>query len=662
MLQVVEDVLSDKPADVAKNEVREALVAQLMGRRPQSEVDVHIGCVGESSTGLNADPMQDELDKVDEVPNVPCEHPGSSENPAPAVRASNTVIAVEQPGAADVAPALQASSNAEAQGQPHAASPLNPKALTPAEPQFMLKLRPMPSGGGCRPDKAQPAMLSFHTASSTLSAQYHSTGNVHRAALEHSLAEQPATLAVVGELVGRELDRIAPPTLTTMLRRIMAQHLPELQPPGSGIALLAAATQLQLSSQQGGSNGDILLNAKSGHRGQDWKTGSTYNLLQPAPMREVEACLNTAHCWEFDAFQLTALTAGRPLSVLAYWLLQKTGLVSTMRLDPAKLVRWLCHIEAGYCANAYHNRSHAADVVQTLHLLLTQGGLAPGYADPLTRLAAYLAAVCHDYQHLGRTNDWLIETRDELALRYNDRSPMENHHLAAAFSLLKDSELNFLAALPKASWERLRKLMVELVLGTDMKQHFSIIGAFNALHRSSSSGSHESTRVSAAGTQESLPSCGKASSSTVGELQPVSEQDKLLSLQMAMKCSDLGHLAAPLPVHLAWVARLEAEFFAQGDAERAQGLAISPLCDRTKQGITKSQVGFFGECHAALGGCSVWMRWLGTVCNLAAWPLAADFVALPLFKNFTSRFTAAKPLLNGVLRNYAHWQAQAADS
>ncbi|KAL6745688.1 hypothetical protein V8C86DRAFT_3150849 [Haematococcus lacustris] len=125
-------------------------------------------------------------------------------------------------------------------------------------------------------------------------------------------------------------------------------------------------------------------------------------------MREVEACLNTAHCWEFDAFQLTALTAGRPLSVLAYWLLQKTGLVSTMCLDTTKLVRWLWRIEAGYCANAYHNRSHAADVVQTLHMLLTQGGLAPGYADPLTRLAAYLAAVCHDYQYHGRTNDWLI--------------------------------------------------------------------------------------------------------------------------------------------------------------------------------------------------------------------------------------------------------------
>ncbi|GFH21166.1 3',5'-cyclic-nucleotide phosphodiesterase [Haematococcus lacustris] len=130
-------------------------------------------------------------------------------------------------------------------------------------------------------------------------------------------------------------------------------------------------------------------------------------------------------------------------------------------------------------------------------------------------------------------------------------------------------------------------------------------------------------------------------------LQPVSEQDKLLSLQvgvpsmplqlsypcpcchtshwlhwvqMALKCADMGHLAASESVHLAWVSRLEGEFFAQGDAERAQGLPISPLCDRTKQGVTKSQVGFF------------------------------EFVALPMFNNFTARFTGTKPLLQGVLK------------
>ena len=41
--------------------------------------------------------------------------------------------------------------------------------------------------------------------------------------------------------------------------------------------------------------------------------------------------------------------------------------------------------------------------------------------------------------------------------------------------------------------------------------------------------------------------------------QPLDETELLLSLQLALKCSDLGHTAACLPVHLKWVASLEEE-------------------------------------------------------------------------------------------------------
>ncbi len=58
-----------------------------------------------------------------------------------------------------------------------------------------------------------------------------------------------------------------------------------------------------------------------------------------------------------------------------------------------------------------------------------------------------------------------------------------------------------------------------------------------------------------------------------------------------LKCADLGHLATPATVHRQWVQCLEEEFFRQGDREKAAGLTVSPLMDRDKAGITKSQVG-----------------------------------------------------------------------
>ena len=63
-------------------------------------------------------------------------------------------------------------------------------------------------------------------------------------------------------------------------------------------------------------------------------------------------------------------------------------------------------------------------------------------------------------------------------------------------------------------------------------------------------------------------------------------------MQVALKCADLGHLASVDRVHRKWVAALEEEMFRQGDLEKARGHpSVSPLMDRDKGGITRSQPG-----------------------------------------------------------------------
>jgi hypothetical protein len=78
-------------------------------------------------------------------------------------------------------------------------------------------------------------------------------------------------------------------------------------------------------------------------------------------------------------------------------------------------------------------------------------------------------------------------------------------------------------------------------------------------------------------------------------------------------------LCDPTHVHLRWVAALEEEFFRQGDVERASGLPVTPLFDRTKPGVSKSQLAFM------------------------------DIVVLPLFRALAAAFPAAgEPMLGGV--------------
>ena len=83
-----------------------------------------------------------------------------------------------------------------------------------------------------------------------------------------------------------------------------------------------------------------------------------------------------------------------------------------------------------------------------------------------------------------------------------------------------------------------------------------------------------------------------------------------LRMQVALKCADLGHLASENRVHRKWIAALEEGMFRQGDLEKARGHpSVSPLMDRDKGGITRSQPGVS------------WLRWTGYF--IGVYPTAA---------------------------------------
>lgn len=90
-------------------------------------------------------------------------------------------------------------------------------------------------------------------------------------------------------------------------------------------------------------------------------------------------------------------------------------------------------------------------------------------------LAQLVAAVGHDVDHPGVTNAYLMNTGDRLALRYNDRSVLENHHAATTFAILADKRCDVLATLDAAQRRQVRSLMIEAILATDMAHHKQMI-------------------------------------------------------------------------------------------------------------------------------------------------------------------------------------------
>lgn len=213
-------------------------------------------------------------------------------------------------------------------------------------------------------------------------------------------------------------------------------------------------------------------------------------------------------------------------------------------------------------------------------------------------LAGLLAAIVHDYEHEGVSNDFLVKSQSHKAITYNDKSVNENHHVAAAFRVLLRPASNFLEALAPQDFKQLRSLVVELVLGTDMAEAGKILQVFAAVPREPG-----------------------------GAFAPTSATEALLGLKLALKMADMGHLALSWTLHLRWVRRLEQEFFLQGDREQSLGMPeLSFLMDRSKPGVTQSQVGFF------------------------------DFVVLPMVRSFLAAFPGAGLMVQNMEASGQRWR------
>lgn len=185
---------------------------------------------------------------------------------------------------------------------------------------------------------------------------------------------------------------------------------------------------------------------------------------------------------EFDIFDLKEKTNDKELTTLTSLLLHKHSLYSHFHIPINKFLRFMDKITSGYNRNVkYHNATHASDVCQTLYYFIINGNwISKAEMGNVDITSMILGAACHDYEHPGYNNIFLINTSDNLALRYNDISVLENHHIASSLSLMKLEKYNILDKVAPDDKEGIRKQMIYIVLATDMSKHFADVGALKS--------------------------------------------------------------------------------------------------------------------------------------------------------------------------------------
>ncbi|XP_063532683.1 3',5'-cyclic-AMP phosphodiesterase isoform X8 [Cydia strobilella] len=282
---------------------------------------------------------------------------------------------------------------------------------------------------------------------------------------------------------------------------------------------------------------------------------------------ELGRCLSEIDRWGVDIFRIGDLSCGRPLTAVAYAAFTSRELLTTLQIPARTFLAFAVTLEEHYIRdNPFHNSLHAADVTQSTNVLLNTPALDAVFT-PIEVCAALFAACVHDVDHPGLTNQFLVNSSSELALMYNDESVLENHHLAVAFKLLQNDGCDIFINLHKKQRQTLRKMVIDMVLSTDMSKHMSLLADLKTMV--------ETKKVAGSGV-----------------LLLDNYTDRIQVLENLVHCADLSNPTKPLPLYKRWVALLMEEFFQQGDREREHGMDISPMCDRHNSTIEKSQVGF----------------------------------------------------------------------
>jgi cAMP-specific phosphodiesterase 4 len=242
--------------------------------------------------------------------------------------------------------------------------------------------------------------------------------------------------------------------------------------------------------------------------------------------------------------------------------------------------RFIKAVETEYLPNPYHNFTHAVDVLHGVARMMRLMQ-SDSFLSELEQFSLLVAAVAHDLGHPGVNNGFLSEVGHDLALQYNDKSPLENMHCAKLYTIVANKATNIFANMSKDQYKEVRKNCIETILHTDMMGHQEMVKHLQIMYQVNS-------EVFARGARKD-----DGVGLTVPEVEVFSQPDaKLTIMEMVLHSADVSNPCRSWEVTHAWAMLTLEEFFAQGDQEKSKGIPMQFLNDREKLNRPMSQIGF----------------------------------------------------------------------
>eukprot|EP00003_Mantamonas_plastica_P008054 TRINITY_DN1695_c0_g1_i1.p1 TRINITY_DN1695_c0_g1~~TRINITY_DN1695_c0_g1_i1.p1 ORF type:complete len:663 (-),score=188.44 TRINITY_DN1695_c0_g1_i1:3541-5529(-) len=223
------------------------------------------------------------------------------------------------------------------------------------------------------------------------------------------------------------------------------------------------------------------------------------------------------------------------------------GILEAFGIEAETMINFIIKIRDKYQENPYHNFLHAFDVTQTVYAFICNTH-AKDFLTTQDCFALLIAALGHDVGHPGLTNDFHVRAQTDLAIIYNDLSPLESFHCSTLFVIAQQEDSNIFSGLDTEAFVGLRKMIIECILGTDMVHHFTHVSQFRL--------------VTKAFNQD--------------------DREHILEVCKTMlHAADISNPTKPWRVAKKWTQSLADEFRNQGKVEKSKGMLVGPMNSET---------------------------------------------------------------------------------
>lgn len=280
----------------------------------------------------------------------------------------------------------------------------------------------------------------------------------------------------------------------------------------------------------------------------------------------------------------------KPLYVLCMF----KDLFNIKEFDYDELCRFILTVRKNYRQVPYHNWTHAFSVAHSVYTIIKT--CKQMVFTPLECLALFVACLCHDLDHRGKNNSFMINSASPLAAVYST-STMEHHHFNMTITILQHEGHNIFKHLTSDEYKQVLGDIRHSILATDLALFF--------------------------GNKDKLKKLTASS-----EFQWSNPEHRKLCHAIVMTACDLCAVCKPFEIQAKVAEDIFEEFYEQGDEEKAHGRNPIPMMDRAKaHELPANQVSFI------VGIC------------------------MPCYDLLQQHIPNARPMLEGARANLTNWSA-----